>query len=150
MKGGAFLLVAAVVLGGCGDGAARLSKSQYEAKLQSAFSAANGELSPAPRAAGSISLLKRIGSAYGDIATALRGQKAPLDVEPLNRKLATAASARSAALKALVARLEAAPAGNRRRLLAQYDAARFGEDDFDAAVAALEEKGYKFRPSAGT
>ena len=151
MKRSVFLALAVVALAACGGGSARLSKSQYEAKLKSAFSAANAELGPAPHKAGSIDLLSRIEKSYDDIATALKGLHVPANVQTLNDRLAGAAAARADTLKALLAKLEPASASARQRLLAQFDASQIGKDDgFDGVVAALTALGYRFRPSGGT
>jgi hypothetical protein len=149
MKRCACLALAAIALAACGGGDGRLSKSGYESKLKSAFSAANAELGAAPQTAGSVELLTRIEKSYGDIANTLEGLHVPANVQALNDRLAAAASARADALKALLAKLEPAVPSKRQRLLAQYDAAQVGRD-FDTAVAALTSKGYRFRPSAGT
>ena len=149
MKRCACLAFAALALAACGSGG-RLSKSQYQEKLQSAFAAANAELGPAPHTAGSVDLLTRIAKSYGDIAAALKNLSVPANVQPLNDRLVTAASSRADALEALLAKLRPASQKKRQRLLAQYDASRVGNDDFDQAVAALIAKGYRFRPSGGT
>ena len=141
---------AALALAACGSGDARLSKSQYEAKLRSVFAAANAELGPAPHAAGSVELLGRIEKSYGDVADALKGLKAPPGVQALNDRLAAAAAHRAAALKSLVGKLQTASPTNRKRLLAEYDVSSAARDDFDATVQALTAKGYRFRPSGGT
>jgi len=150
MKRCACLALAAVALAACGGGNARLSKSAYEAKLKAAFAAANAELGPAPHAPGSIDLLTRIARSYGDVAGALKDLRAPANVQALNDRLATAASTRADALNVLVAKLRPASKAKRQRLLAEYDTSQVGNDDFDATVAALTAKGYRFRPSAGT
>jgi len=150
MKRCTCLALAAVVLAACGGGDSRLSKSGYESKLKSAFSAANAELGPAQHSAGSVELLTRIAKSYGDIVGALKGLRVPPNVQALNDRLAAAAWSRTDALKALLAKLEPAPPAKRKRLLAEYDASQIGGDGFDATVAALAAKGYRFRPSAGT
>jgi hypothetical protein len=150
MKRGACLALAALLLAACGGGGAgRLSKSDYQAKLKSAFSAATVELGAAQHPAGSLDLLKQIARSYDGIATALQGLQAPTSVQALNDRLVAAASARADALNALVAKLAPASSQERQRLLAQYDASRVG-DDFDTTVEALTAKGYRFRPTAGT
>jgi hypothetical protein len=141
-------LLAASACGGSGHG--RLSKSAYEAKLRSAFSAASTELKAKPRVAGSPEFIMRIANAYGGIASSLRGERPPTDVQALNDRLVAGASAAAAALKALAATLEGATKVERERLLAQFDASRIaGQQEFDRAVAGLVAKGYKFRPNAG-
>jgi hypothetical protein len=152
MKRGAWLVIAALAIAsGCGGGDQdRLSKGAYEAKLHSAFADANTQLGPGPHAAGSIDLLSRIAKGYGGIAAALKGVRPPAKVQALNDSLVAAAADRAAALKALVTKLRPAPPPKRQQLLAEYDASQIGRDDFDSAVAGLEVKGYRFRPSAGT
>ena len=151
MRRSACLLVAAVVVAGCGgNGDGRLSKGDYEAKLRSAFAAAHAELDPQPPPPGSIALLTRIGNAYSDVAKALEGLRVPANVQALNDRLGGAAAARALTLRRLVAKLRPASADERKRLLAEYDTSQLGTDDFDAAVVALTAKGYEFRPSAGT
>ena len=151
MKSGACLLLAALAFAaGCGGGDGRLSKSEYDAELRSAFAAAHAELADPPHTAGSIALLTRIGKAYGDVADALEGLRVPANVQAPNDRLAAAASRRAAELKTLVGRLRSASLLERKRLLAEYDTSQIGRDDFDAAVDALTAKGYRFRPSAGT
>ncbi len=144
---GLALLVAASA---CGSGGGRLSKSQYQAKLQSAFSAANAELGTTPRTPGSIDALTRVGRAYDDVAAALKGLQVPPAVQALNDRLAAAAAHRAAAVRSLVDRLKEAPPTDRKRLLAEYDTSAAACDDFDANVQALAAKGYRFRPSGGT
>jgi len=151
MRRGACLLIAAVVVAGCGgNGDGRLSKGDYETKLRSAFAAAHAELDPQPPPAGSIALLTRIGNAYSDVAKALEGLRVPANVQALNDRLGAAAAARAGTLRRLVAKLRPASADERKRLLAEYDTSQLGTDDFDTAVDALTAKGYEFRPSAGT
>jgi hypothetical protein len=151
MRRSACLLVAAVVIAGCGgSGGGRLSKGDYEAKLRSAFATAHAELDPQPPPPGSIALLTRIGNAYSDVAKALEGLRVPANVQALNDRLGGAAAARALTLRRLVVKLRPASADERKRLLAEYDTSQLGTDDFDAAVVALTAKGYEFRPSAGT
>ena len=150
MKRCACLALAALALAACGDGDGRLSKSQYEAKLKSAFAAATAELGPAPHAAGSVDLLTRIAKSYDDIGSRLDGLHVPANVQALNDRLVSAASKRADAVTTLVAKLRPASTTKRQSLLAEYDASQVGNDDFDQAVAALTAKGYRFRPSGGT
>jgi hypothetical protein len=150
MKRGCLVLAAVVLAAGCGGAQDRLSKGGYEAKLRAAFTAANTALGPPPHTADSIELLTRIATSYDGIADALKGKRPPADVQKLNDRLVAAAADRANALNALLAKLRPAPPSRRHRLLAEYDATRIGRDGFDKAVAALEAKGYRFRPSAGT
>jgi len=150
MKRCACLALAALALAACGSDGGRLSKIQYQAKLESAFAAASAELAPGSHTAGSVALLTRIARSYGGIAAALKDLRAPANVQALNDRLVSAASARADALNSLVAKLRPASASKRKRLLAQFDASRIGNDDFDRTVAALTAKGYRFRTSAGT
>jgi hypothetical protein len=148
MKRCGCLALAVLALAACGGAHARLSRSEYQAKLQSAFSAAQAELGSKPGTSGSVESLKRIGKAYDDVAVALKGLKVPTSVQALNDRLAAAAAARAAALKALTQRLEAASPTDRKRLLAEYDTST--HDDFDALVQSLASRGYRFKPSEGT
>ena len=149
-RGACLALVALLAVSACGNsGHDRLSKSRYEAKLESAFAAANAGLGSVPHTAGSVDLLKRIATSYGGIASALRGLRVPANVQGLNDRLASAAAARADALNALVAKLQAASPADRQRLLAEYDASQVGRD-FDRAVDGLVARGYRFKPSEGT
>jgi 23S rRNA A2030 N6-methylase RlmJ len=152
MKRCACLLAAAVVLAGCGgNGASRLSRSAYEAKLRSAFSAADTQLRTHSRAAGSPALVASIASSYGGIASSLKNVIPPTDVQRLNRQLVEGASRQAVALDSLAAKIRGKPKTARERILAQFDPTRItGQQEFDRAVAALEAKGYRFRTSAGT
>ena len=143
---GLALLVAASA---CASGSGRLSESQYQAKLRSAFLAANAELN-SPRTLDSIDELKRVPKAYSEISRALTGLKVPTAVQALNDRLAAAAAHRAAALNSLVGRLQAASPADRKRLLAEFDTSAAARDDFDATVKALAAKGYRFRQSGGT
>lgn len=140
------LAFAAIILAACGGSDGRLSKSQYEATLRSAFTAASAGIGAVPRSAGSATLLERIAKSYDGIASALKGLRVPADVQRLNDRLVAAASAKAAGLRRLVGNLNAATPAQRQRLLAEYD---LNLGDFDAAVAALEARGYRFRRSAG-
>jgi hypothetical protein len=149
MKRGACLLIAVFTIaagcGGSGDG--RLSKSEYQATLRSAFSSASDGIRALPHSAGSAALLERIAKSYGEIASALKGLRVPANVQRLNDHLVVAASAKAAGLKKLVSKLDSASPAERQRLLAGYDPK---PTDFDSVVDALEAKGYRFRPNAGT
>jgi hypothetical protein len=147
MKRCAWLALAVLALAACGSGSGRLSKGQYEAKLRSAFAAASAGIRSDPASASSTSLLDRIAKSYDGIAAALKGLRVPTNVQRLNDRLAAAASAKAAGLKKLVSRLNGAPPAERQRLLAQY---ALDLSDFDSAAAALETKGYRFRPNGGT
>ena len=142
------LAFAALVLAACGGADGRLSKSQYEAKLQSAFSAASAELDDKPRVPGSVGSLMRIEKSYDDVAVALKGLKVPTSVQALNDRLAAAAAKRAAGLKALAQKLEAASPTDRKRLLAEYDPST--HDGFDSVVQTLESRGYRLSSSGGT
>jgi hypothetical protein len=147
MRRAGCLLLAAFVVAGCGGGGARLSKSEYEAKLRSTFAAAYAELGDATRVPGSVPRLKHIAASYSDVVSSLHGVHAPPGVQQLNDRLVATASAKAVSLNGLVSRLDGASAPERQRLLAEYDTS---QADFDSAVSALEAKGYRFRPSAGT
>ncbi len=72
-------------------------------------------------------------------------------MQSLSDELVAGASRQAATLNALVARIKGKPKAVRERILAQFDPSRVaGQKEFDDAVAALEAKGYRFRPSAGT
>jgi hypothetical protein len=152
MRRGACLLVAVVILGGCGgNGASRLSKHDYESRLRSAFSAADAQLRTQTQAADSPALVTSIAASYSGIAASLKNVTPPADVRLLNRQLVDSAARQAAVLSALAARIKGKPRTARERILARFDPTRItGQQEFDRAVAALEAKGYRFRTSAGT
>ena len=147
MKRCAWLALAVLALAACGSSDGRLSKSQYEAKLRSAFISASAGIGSAPGSGSSAAQLDRIATSYEEIAAALKSLRVPTNVQRLNDRLVTAASAKAAGLKKLVTELDGASPAARQRLLAQY---ALDLSDFDSAAAALEAKGYRFRPSGGT
>jgi hypothetical protein len=151
MKRAACLLVLALLAAGCGGGGARLSRSAYQAKLSAAFTAAVGTIKADPRAAGSPSLVAAIAAGYDGIASSLKDLRPPANVQALNDELVAGASKQAATLHALVARIKGKPKAVRERILAQFDPSTVaGQKEFDRAVAGLEAKGYRFRPSGGT
>lgn len=151
MKWAIPIVLLLAVPSGCGGGHGRLSKAEYQAKLRSAFSTANAELGPAPHVAGSPTLLKRIATSFGGVASSLKDARPPANVQALNEELVAGAARQAAVLNTLVVKLERAPKIIRERLLAQFDATQIaGQHEFDQAVAGLVAKGYRFKPSAGT
>jgi hypothetical protein len=151
VKRAACLLALTLIVAGCGGGGARLSKSAYQAKLRTAFTAAVGRIHADPRVAGSPSLVAAIAASYTGIASSLKDVHPPKNVQPLNNELVAGASEQAAALNALVGKIKDKPKAVRERILAQFDPSRVaGQKEFDDAVAALEAKGYRFRPSGGT
>jgi hypothetical protein len=152
MKRGALAVVAVLALAACGDGSARLSKGQYQARLHAAFVAAQSAESGAQRdGSDQVKVLKGVAATYSGLASALRGLRAPAGVQTLNDQLVAGASARARALDSLVAKLERMPQVAVNRVLAEFDATQVaGQRQLDEAVAALEAKGYRFRPSEGT
>jgi hypothetical protein len=152
VKRAACLLGLALIAAGCGGGSERLSKSAYQAKLHSAFVAAQ-ELESAAHDDNSdqAKVLKGVAASYASLASALEGVRAPMAVQALNDRLVAGASAQAKALDVLVSRLVRTPKALRYRVLAEFDANDVpGQREFDQAVAALEAKGYRFRPSGGT
>jgi hypothetical protein len=147
------LLVSLSLAAGCGGSSnGRLSKPEYQAKLRSAFTAAQSADSAAHRGGtDQVKTLKAVAAAYGGLASALGGLRTPVSVQPLNDELVAGASAQAKALAGLVAKLEQTPQERRSRVLAEFDATRLaGQREFEHAVAALEARGYRFRTSAGT
>ena len=145
MKRGVCLLALALLAAGCGGGGDRLSKGAYEEKLHAAFAAAFDRVKTqdvTPEA---------VATSYGGLATSLKGARPPANVQSLNEDLVDGASKQAAALNALVASVQDKPKAVRDRILAEFDpSAIAGRQEFDRAVAALEAKGYRFRPSGGT
>ena len=145
MKRGACLLALALLAAGCGGGSDRLSKSAYEAKLHAAFTVAFDRVKTqgaTPEA---------VATSYSGLAASLKDMRPPANVQSLNDGLVDGASKQAAALSALVASVKGKPKAVRDRILAQFDpSAVAGRQEFDRAVAALEAKGYRFRPSGGT
>ena len=145
MKRAACLLALAVLAAGCGGGGERLSKSAYEAKLRTSFASAFDRITTRPVTPGNIA------TGYSTIARDLKRLHPPANVESLNDRLVEGASKQAAALNTLAASVNGKPKAVRDRILAQFDpSAIAGRQEFDRAVAALEAKGYRFRPSAGT
>jgi hypothetical protein len=152
MKRFACLALAALVMAACGgSGDARLSKSRYETTLHSAFVAAQIADDAAHHGGSNeVKVLKLVAETYADLAAALRDTRAPAAVQKLNDQLVAGASAEAGALSNLASKLERTPKKGRSRVLSEFDAARTpGQRQFDSAVAALEAKGYRFRPNAG-
>jgi hypothetical protein len=151
VKRTACLLALALLAASCGGGGERLSKSAYQAKLRTTFAAAVGRIKADPRIAGSPSLVGAIAAGYDGIASSLKDLHPPANVQSPNDDLVAGASKQAATLNALVARIKGKPKADRERILAQFDPSQVaGQQEFDRAVAALEAKGYRFRPSGGT
>jgi hypothetical protein len=151
VKRGAYLLAATLLASGCGGGSGRLSKSAYQAKLRTAFSAAAGRMKTDPGVAGSPALVASIAAGYGGIASSLRGVHPPGNVQSLNDELVAGASEQAAALNTLVARIRGKPKTVREQILARFDPSSVaGQKEFDRAITALEANGYRFRTNAGT
>jgi hypothetical protein len=143
VKRAACLLALTLLAAGCGGGSDRLSRSAYQAKLHAAFTTAfdGVKFNVTPAA---------IAASYSRLASRLEGLHPPANVQALNDRLADGASKQAAALNALAARIKGKPKAVRDRILAQFDPSSVaGQKEFDRAVAALEAKGYRFRPSAG-
>lgn len=138
-------VVAVVAAAGCGGsgGQARLTRSQYEARLESALAAGGPPIStPVDPAAAS---LGGVATRFEDVASRLSGLRAPADVQALNDRLVAGAAKAAASLRALLKRLHGAPVARRDRLLAEFDASRIpGLDQFNSAEAGLAAKGYRF------
>ena len=148
MRRGAFLALAVLALAACGSGSARLSKSGYEAKLQSAL-AADG-LPPHVAFDTAVDTLSGIALRFDAISKRLSGLKTPTDVQALNDRLAAGAAKAAASLQALLASVKDVSVAKRDRLLAQFDASHIpGLDEFDRAAAGLAAKGYRFTQNAG-
>ena len=146
------LLFAALLLAACGGSSDRLSKSAYEAKLHAAFVAAQEADGAAHKGhSNQVQILRAVAATYNGLAKTLRGVKTPLGAQKLNDQLVTGAAAQARALDSLAAKLAATRQPASSRVLAQFDANDVpGQRQFDRAVAALEAKGYRFRPSGGT
>jgi hypothetical protein len=145
MKRGGILALAVLALAACGGGAGSLSKSAYEAKLRSAFSSTFAR----PRTL-SVTLAS-VATTYEQLASRLKGLRPPANVRNLNGELVAGASKQAAALNALAASIKGKSKAVRDRILAQFDPSSIpGLKEFDQAVAVLEAKGYRFRPSGGT
>lgn len=153
MKRGVILALAALVLvvAACGSGS-RLSRSEYQAKLHSAFVAARNADDAAHRGGpDQVKALKAVAAAYAGLAATLKGTHPPVGVQSINDRLVAGASAQAQALDTLAARLERTPQPARYRVLAEFDANAIpGQKLFDDAVATLESKGYRFRATNGT
>ncbi len=152
----ALLLAAALAVGsaGCGGGGSgRLSKSQYERKLQTVGS----ELQPTLSALLSFdpTNLKRaplfmttLADALDRIAHDLGGVEPPQDVAALNRQIAGGAASAAKQLRTLAATLRAAPPERVSILLARFDPRRLtGLRTLAQAADALAAKGYRFSSS---
>jgi hypothetical protein len=152
VKRSACLLAVALLAAGCGgSGDGRLSKSAYEAKLRTVFVAASDRLRADPGVRGSPTLVANIAAGYRGIASILRGVRPPADVTRINDELVAGASRQATMLSVLAAKIKGKPKAVRERILARFDPSRIaGQEDFDRAVAALEAKGYRFRPNGGT
>jgi hypothetical protein len=145
VKAALVLALAAAALAGCGSsGDGRLSRSGYESKLHAAFTTAfdrvkTQEVTP-----------QLVAASYRGLATSLKSVRPPVNVQSLNDELVDGASKQATALSALVASVRGKPRAVRDRILAQFDPSGIaGRQEFDRAVAALEAKGYRFRPSGG-
>jgi hypothetical protein len=145
VKRAACLLALALLASGCGGGGDRLSKSAYEAKLRTSFAWAFGRATALPITPGNVA------TGYSTIARNLKRLHPPANVQSLNSQLVDGASKQAAALDALDASIKGKTKAVRDRILAQFDPSDIaGRREFDRAVAALEAKGYKFRPNGGT
>lgn len=144
MKRGACLLALALLAAGCGGSGDRLSKSAYQAKLSAAFTTAFDRVTTRAVTPAAVA------TSYSGIASSLEGVHPPANVQSLNDQLVDGAAKQAAALNALVASIKGKPKAVRDRILAQFDPSGIaGRQEFDRAVAALEAKGYRFRPSGG-
>lgn len=146
------LAFAALALGACSGGDGRLSKSQYQAKLHGAFVAAQAA-DTATHQGGSdqVTVLKDVATIYSLLAATLKRAHPPVNVQALNDQLVAGALEQAKALNDLVAKLQQTSQAARYRVLAEFNANEIpGQKLFDGAVAALEAKGYKFKPSGGT
>jgi hypothetical protein len=149
MKRAACLVVAAVILGGCGGSAARLSKSAYERELRAALGRPLLVEHSPPRAA--VDSLGGVVARFDDIASRLSGLRTPADAQEANDQLVAGATKFSSTLRTLVKRLRGAPPDERNRLLAEFDADHIpGMTEFQRATAALAAKGYRFSSNGGT
>ena len=152
MKRAACLLALVLLAAGCGGGGGRLSKSAYQAKLHAAFvTALEAESAAHHEGTDQVKILRAVAATYAGLAAELKRIRAPAAVETLHDELVAGAAAQATALDRLVTRLAHTPQAARTRVLAEFDANDIpGERQFDNAVAALEAKGYRFRPSGGT
>jgi hypothetical protein len=149
VKRAACLLALALLAAGCGGGGDRLSKSQYEAKLQSVLSGPG--IQPHVVMDAPVESLTSVAATFGGIATRLAHVRAPADAQTLNDRLVAGAATAAATLTALVKRVQGAPAAKRDRLLAEFDASHIpGLAEFDSAARALAAKGYRFTKNGGT
>jgi len=145
VKRGACLLALALLTAGCGGSGDRLSKSAYQAKLSAAFTTAFGRVKTQAVTPATVA------TSYSGIASSLKSVHPPANVQSLNDQIVDGAAKQAAALNALVASIRGKPKAVRDRILAQFDPSGIGgRQEFDRAVAALEAKGYRFRPSGGT
>jgi hypothetical protein len=145
VKRAACLLALALLAAGCGGGDGRLSKSAYQAKLHAAFTIAFDRVQAV------VVTPESVAKSYNGLASSLKGLHPPANVKSLNDQLVDGAAKQAAALSALAAGVKGKPKAVRDRILAQFDPSGMpGRHEFDNAVAVLEAKGYRFRPSGGT
>ena len=155
----ALLITAALALGaaGCGGGSAdgRLSKNEYERKLQTI----GRELQPTLSALLSFNptnlgrapqFMTTLADALDRIAHGLGSVEPPKDVAALHEQIVRGAASAARQLRALAATLRAAPPNRVSILLARFDPRRLtGLRSLGQAANALAAKGYGFSLSAG-
>ena len=145
------VVVLAFAAGGCGGGGnARLTKRQYEAKLQSlSHDVAAGiagfasfrstDLAAAP------GFLNSVAGTLGRLAGALDKVRPPSNVQALHDRLVRGASAAAAELRSLAQKLARATPAQARALLAQFDPSSLaGLQQLEQAARALAAEGYRF------
>jgi hypothetical protein len=150
VKRTACLLALALLAAGCGgSGDGRLSKSQYEAKLQSALG--SGATRPHVVLDAPVESLTSVASTFGGIASQLSKVRAPADVQLLNDRLVAGAAKAAATLNVLVRRIQGLSPAKLNQVLAEFDASHIpGLAEFNSAARALAAKGYRFSSSGGT
>jgi hypothetical protein len=149
VKRAACLLALALLVAGCGSGHGRLSKSQYQTKLQTAL--AGGGIQPHVAIDAPVESLASVAATFGRIASQLSHVRPPADVQTQNDRLVAGAAKAAATLNALVKRIQGVSPVKRNKLLAQFDASHIpGLAEFNSAARALAAKGYRFSSNAGT
>jgi hypothetical protein len=161
VKRAAALLVAAVlVLGsaGCGGaGGGRLSKSQYEAKMQSlARGLASTErklrtFAPADFSAVTVAF-GQLADTFEAYDEQLSSFKPPRDVQALQNRIVAGVGQAAKELRTFASKLSGANRQQIQRLLREFDSSKLqgALREIELAAAAIAAKGYRIGASAGT
>jgi hypothetical protein len=159
-RAAAVLAAAALVLGSAacgGGGSGRLSKNQYEAKMQSldrglASTERNLTIPGPADVTAAAATFGALADAFEAFDTQLGRFRSPRDIQSLQDRLAGGAGQAAKELRAMASKLSGASSQRIQLLLRQFDESKLQAAlrEIELAAAAIRAKGYRIGASAGT